>query len=116
MRRWRQERENSIEGSPPGIKLAWKLMPGGVPFLGVYLSVSNRGVITIFPFSPLRLPPVEAGKQGITNKNSFPYELNRRSGSGGKREGNMGIRFLRHTVNHNLKETMVDGVTELPML
>ena len=89
IRCWRQERENSIEGSPPGIKLAWKLMPGGVPFLGVYLSVSNRGVITIFPFSPLRLPPVEAGKQGQKEKSQLKTvkilaSLNRRGAQVGE--------------------------------
>ena len=28
-----EEEENSIEGYPPGINLAWKLMPGGLHFV-----------------------------------------------------------------------------------
>jgi hypothetical protein len=60
-----REKENSIEGYPPGINLAWKLMPGGnymggVPFLGVYLSVepmiSLRGSTYSFSPFPLQSP------------------------------------------------------------
>ena len=48
------EKENSIEGYPPGINLAWKLMPGGnvmggVPFLGVYLSVEPMIFTPVHP-------------------------------------------------------------------
>ena len=57
----RRRKENSIEGYPPGINLAWKLMPGGnvmggVPFLGVYLSVEPMIFTPVHPIMGFHLP------------------------------------------------------------
>ena len=59
---------NSIEGSPPGINLAWKLMPGGVPFLGVYLLHSLRSHLR--PAPSLRFGDGDGRKEGSRHASS----------------------------------------------
>ena len=68
-----KRKENSIEGYPPGINLAWKLMPGGnvmggVPFLGVYLSVEPMIFTPVHPIMGFHLLDLEL----ISNAWVFP--------------------------------------------